>query len=483
MYNEYWAYIEDAVGVENMERFFVDYLVCRRRSDSIYQNGKTQHLVESHLYDFFKNYYTKELEGTENEKIHTLFSEMKSCAQIYKNFFFPDDINLSNASLIQKKLYFMLTILDSKGTRCLLLYLFDLQKRGVIDETTRDASIDAIHSLLFRSRICNGKGLNRQFAGNVIAKLHDTADSSVPFMNRFWAAITAGKGSFSFPTDLEFRDKLITADLYETLRGKGTKYMLYMLELCSPLSKGLPAFDNPDLTVEHIMPQNISKWTDYLTMESLENRDKLLHTLGNLALTHYNSEMSNKPFAEKKTDYNAGNFYYTRMVAEFANWQTSDIEKRSRLLADAAIKAWPLPAEYQPKRRATSVSLYTLGDDFSQFTFTKPALLYIGDNEFTLKNWSELPVRLCEVLDNENHEIFRSVADPKQLGCFSLDLGDGTVPDKRSFYHVLDNLYIRRMSVDWILTNTAKITSRFDALAGTDYNSTTMFTLKPQKSN
>lgn len=56
--------------------------------------------------------------------------------------------------------------------------------------------------------------------------------------------------------------------------------------------------NSEDLTIEHIMPQTMSKsWRKNI---SDEEHDEFVHTLGNLSITGYNSEMSNKSFAEKK---------------------------------------------------------------------------------------------------------------------------------------------------------------------------------------
>ena len=58
-----------------------------------------------------------------------------------------------------------------------------------------------------------------------------------------------------------------------------------------------------DYTIEHIMPQNenLSKeWQAALGDDWQAVQLKYLHTLGNLTLTGYNSEYSDRPFTKKR---------------------------------------------------------------------------------------------------------------------------------------------------------------------------------------
>ena len=55
--------------------------------------------------------------------------------------------------------------------------------------------------------------------------------------------------------------------------------------------------DSNDLTIEHIMPQTLtSLWKKSLGTNYEMVHQKYLHTIGNITLTGYNSEMKNKPF-------------------------------------------------------------------------------------------------------------------------------------------------------------------------------------------
>lgn len=479
LYENYWVQIEDAIGVERMEQFFVDFLVFSKKSDAITINGRRSHINEKNLYTAFKEYYVSLPFETNYDKICHCFSKLKHCAEIYKNFIFSENINLNKETSIKKKLYFLLSINESSKVRSLLLYIFDLYNRELITTTMLNKAIDGISALTFRARICKAQGINRQFAGNVMLKLDDISDYS-NFEDTFWQALTAGKGSYSFPSDTEFINALINKDLYQTLRSRGTKYLLYTLEMHSPFPKELPSFDNESISIEHIMPQTLTnQWKAYLTKETYEHYETSLHRLGNLALTNYNGELSNKSFEEKKSIYKDSKYYYTKQIIKFSKWQINEINERSKALADEALKIWQLPDKYQKNSKATHKSLHTLGEENSQFAYTKPSFLIIDDNEYSVNNWSEFLPALCKILDKESHNVFVNIANSEKISAFGIEDDTHTFSEHTAFVHITENIYIRAvMSAASILDTMTKISKMFDKIVGTDYENNIMFSLR-----
>ena len=478
LYDKYWSKIEDIIGTDRMEQFFVDFLVFKKRSDSVTISGRRNHINERSLYIAFKDYYMSLPYDGNYEKTAHCFADLKDCAELYRNFIFTDDVNLGKLSKLRLKLYFLLTINDSSKSRSLLLYIYDLHNRGLIDEAMLNEAVDGISSLTFRARLCKAQGINRQFAGSVMQRLEQIKDYS-QFVEAFWQAITSGKGSYAFPSDSEFINVLVHKDLYQALHSKGTKYLLYMLESHSKFSKGLPLFDDEKITIEHIMPQTLNtKWKTYLTRESMENYESSLHRLGNLALTVYNSELSNKGFDDKKVIYDESKFHYTRRITQYDKWQIGEINDRSQKLANEARNIWKLPSQYQ-KKKAVSESLHTLGEDTSQFAYTKPSMLLIGSNEYIISNWSDILPILCKLLVNENKEAFIEIANPDNISAFGLEDETHKYSDNNLFVNVINNVYIRQfMSAANILETVSKITGSYDRIVGTDYLSNILFSLK-----
>lgn len=127
-----------------------------------------------------------------------------------------------------------------------------------------------------------------------------------------------------------------------------------------------------NLTIEHIIPQNphlSSDWITALGSNWSEVQKKYLHTIGNLTLTAYNSEMSDSSFTEKLNM--AGGFKESALrlnkyVVMQSTWGEHQINERAAQLGEVAKKAWPYPAlsdaELAPYRKQDeNVQQYTLG--------------------------------------------------------------------------------------------------------------------------
>ncbi|GEM_PF-168529 len=483
LYEDYWSQIEEVIGVERMEQFFVDFIVFRKLSDSITINGRRNHVTERNLDIAFKNYFASLPEDDMYVKTRNCFADLKMCAELYKNFIFFDDISLDRESLMRRKLYFLLSINDSSKARSLLLYIFDLHRKKLIDDTALNVAVDGISSLTFRARVCRAQGINRQFAGSVMQRLNEISDYS-QFVKLFWQAITSGKGSYAFPSDAEFMDALVHRDLYQVLRSRGTKYLLYTLEANSPFPKGLPAFDDETISIEHIMPQKLNvQWKNCLTKDTMEHYESSLHRLGNLALTNYNGEMSNKSFEDKKLIYKDSNYHYTRMIVEYEKWQIVEINDRSQKLAEEALKIWQLPAEYQ-KEKFFASSLYQLTDDMPQFAYSKPSLLRVDEHEYLIDNWYEILPIICGLLETESHDSFVEIANPNNISAFVINDNEHDCSENKNFIHIVDDIYVRKYySSTSILKMVMKIVTEFDQIAGTDYNENIYFLISDVKSD
>ncbi len=61
--------------------------------------------------------------------------------------------------------------------------------------------------------------------------------------------------------------------------------------------------------IEHIMPQALTPdWENLLGAENARAHADWLHTIGNLTLTGYNPELSNKSYPEKRAVYALSHF-------------------------------------------------------------------------------------------------------------------------------------------------------------------------------
>ena len=370
LYEQYWYQIEQNVGPANMVRFFVDYLIYVRRSDAITLRGRRAHVNERNLYAAFKDHY-QDLAEQSAESLASettterLLRDMRDCSVVYGHLVFPDDTDMNALDTIGRAVFSTIYLNQATGSRPLLLYIMDgYLNHGTSKEDTL-VMLNACLSLVLRSRIVGVTGINGQFAGNVLQRLPEAGTPGC--LDAFWQAITSGRGKYAFPTDEEFRQALTERNLFDVLRSRGTKYLLYALEQGTMSAKGLPGWNSPHITVEHIMPQTLSpEWEDYLGDDAELHAD-FLNKLGNLALTSNNPEMSNKPFsveengvdngsdkaADKRSWYAESSFHYTRDIAKLGDWSVGRIRKRGERLADRCLETWTLPAAYQPEAETT----------------------------------------------------------------------------------------------------------------------------------
>jgi hypothetical protein len=70
---------------------------------------------------------------------------------------------------------------------------------------------------------------------------------------------------------------------------------------------------------------------------------RYLHTIGNLTLTGYNPELSNKPFAEKKIEFAKSHVELNKHFASFDDWNEEAIKQRADILFEVAIQVWRAP--------------------------------------------------------------------------------------------------------------------------------------------
>lgn len=102
-------------------------------------------------------------------------------------------------------------------------------------------------------------------------------------------------------------------------------------------------------TIEHIMPQNKNfsvEWQRGLGSNWREVQKKYIHTIGNLTLTAYNSEMSDRPFMEKMNmtgGFKESALRLNKYVVLQTEWNEEHIQKRSQELLEKSKKIWPYP--------------------------------------------------------------------------------------------------------------------------------------------
>jgi predicted transport protein len=245
-----------------------------------------------------------------------------------------------------------------------LLEVLDDYDEDTISEAQVVEIVRLVESYVFR-RAISGIGtniLNKTFAS--LAREIDKAN----YLESMKAILLLKESYARMPTDEEFRGAFLVKDVYNF---RSRNYLLRKLE---NFDRKEPV-DVDAYTIEHVMPQNPDlspEWQSSLGSEWKTVQERWLHTIGNLTLTGYNAELSDKPFGVKLTR-KPGGFQDSPLrlnhhLAQLADWNEQEIQKRAELLLEMALKIWPVPslpeetlAKYR-KAKATVGAIYTIDD-------------------------------------------------------------------------------------------------------------------------
>jgi uncharacterized protein with ParB-like and HNH nuclease domain len=141
-----------------------------------------------------------------------------------------------------------------------------------------------------------------------------------------------------WPTDLEFADRWVHSGVY------GSRVCQVILE-CLEESYGhheLVSFEKS--SIEHVMPQTLTPaWHEMLGSSAANAHAEWLHTIGNLTLTGYNPELSNRSYGEKRTFFTGSHFELNRHFGGYENWTVQEIETRAKALLNIGLQLWPRP--------------------------------------------------------------------------------------------------------------------------------------------
>ena len=480
LYKKYWLQIELLLHTtEIVEKFIIQYLITKRKSDSLLHNNEKKRLSKNNLYFSFKKYFEENYNGTNKAaEVEKYLEDMYRYAKCYSKVLFREKMEFDRLSALEKKFYELTFLLKSANAPIILMYLYDKFDRNFFDETVFVKFIDAMISLTFRAKLCGTNGITPQFAGNIILRLEKEKFLNEDF---FWKTITFGKGDYSFPNDEKFKNSLINSDLQAVLKIDGCRYLLYSLERNAEHSKELPKYSGETASIEHIMPRTLNgEWKNYLSSKNdLQSHERWLNTLGNLTLTAYNSELRNFSFEKKKLIYSNSGFFYTKELTKISDWTSIQIQVRAKKLANAAIKIWSLPEKYNSVV-ADFGNVCTLDSDPGIFMGTKPAAVSVANVEKEIKNWREFLREIMKTLYTLDKNIFKKIIQmdnvPRGRKLFSTESINLLRP-----VEIDENFYVED-SFDFNTETALKIAKvlveNFDMTSGTNFKDEIWFTLK-----
>ena len=389
LYKNFWLEIEKRITNEKISDFVRDYLTMK--------NGSISN--KDKVYDDFKKYIKQNNENMDEEGI---LEELKTYSEYYSWFLNGNSPN----NKINEKLSEFRYLRNTTVYPLILSVFEDTYSYKNINENELFDILNLLISYIFRRSVCGytTNSLNKVFASIVV--LLKSKD--------IYKQIEKGLMSKSFPGDEEFRAEFIKCNFYK----KGTEFCKYTLKLLETF-ENKEQTDMENITIEHIMPQTLnSEWRIELGSKFEQIHSEYINTIGNLTLTGYNPELSNKNFELKKRYYEESNIKMSREIANYDKWKDTEIKDRAEQLFEKAKRIWKLPQGYDNKNidNLEYGKNYLLGSNIN-ITGKKPSKLIISSKEYSIKSWKELIEKLClELYELESRILRELIYNPSFKG-------------------------------------------------------------------
>ncbi len=358
LYNKKWMPTEKLFNYEKqselMDRFFRDYITMK-----ISRIPK-----EGNVYEEFKKYH-QSLNITNMEHCNDIYNY----AKCYTNIIFSE----TNDNELNE-IFADIRLLRMEVAYPFLMYVYNDYNN---DKITREDFIKILRfteSYVFRRAICEipTNSLNKTFA--VMRNKINAND----YVNSICANYILLDSYKEFPKNEEFSQRFVDKDIYHM---RIRQYILGKLERYDNKEK----LDLGSFTIEHVMPENENLrngWKEALGKDWQAIHTQYLHTIGNLTLTAYNSEMSDRSFNDKLTM--KGGFSDTGLrlnsyIRNQTEWNADKIKERAEILSKNAIQIWKFPSvseevlqqyKEKPLKKRSEYTFDIYSDSFSEETLS-----------------------------------------------------------------------------------------------------------------
>ena len=334
VYEHMWRPMELMFSYETqdtlMDKFFRDYLTMKL----------TRIPKQGRVYDEFKLYHL----NCEFSTIRELCQDLLTYAKYYTDIVFARSSNP-----VLKGLYSDINDLRMEVSYPFLIKVHNDYAEHIITEDELLEILRLCISYVFRRSIC---GIPTNSLNKTFATLRNEIRQD-DYLNSIKAFFILRDDYKEFPNDEKFVAAFISRDTYNM---RSRNFILSHLENFE--NKSIIVVEN--YTIDHIMPQNKNlsiEWQTMLGANWREIQKTYLHTIGNLTLTCYNSEMSDHSFLTKidmEGGFTESALRLNGFVVKQTEWTESTIKTRAKLLAEKAKKIWAFPkmtdAELAPYR-------------------------------------------------------------------------------------------------------------------------------------
>lgn len=349
LYRDYWRKMETAFGQDaydtHFDAFMRDYLTA-----------KTSQIPNiRQVYETFKSFSSEYFA----DNVRELMADIHTYAQYYCAIALKQENNP-----ILKTAFDDLKELQANVTYPFLLNVYHRYQHNRLPENEMTQIVRLVENYIFRRAICGmpTNSLNKTFA--ILSRELDKYPSEISELDKLKTEFFSLSSYRRFPNDAEFVAELHKRDVYHFSRKS---YFFRKLENQGRKEKVSIA----EYSFEHIMPQNptlSTQWQAELGENWQQIQQTYLHTLGNLTLTAYNSEYSDRSFAEKRDLADIG-FVSSPLklnedLGQTNKWNEDAIKKRAKKLAKRAAEIWqdidlPIEQLQQNQQQKSKNTAYT----------------------------------------------------------------------------------------------------------------------------
>ncbi len=281
------------------------------------------------LYITFKDFVDKN--AMNQDAFIWIMKRLMQFSEYYSKFLYPKNEKEAELGIYFEKF----NRLDNTTAYPLLLKLYDDYKNQHVDFFIEDfvECLQAIETFVVRRSVC---GIPVNALNSYFPRIYGSLDE-MNITQSLKEIFTNGTGNQRMPDRSEFRKCLKESNSYK-------KVFRYILEEIEKYPDNKEIVKLSEMQLEHIMPQTLNKeWKKDLgeNWEAIHN--KYLESIGNLTLTGYNQEYSNKIFKEKRNMENGfknSGLKLNRHLSQQKEWNEKQIRDRSNELAKTAINIW-----------------------------------------------------------------------------------------------------------------------------------------------
>ncbi len=350
LYHNYWRAMEIDFGQTDyilfFDRFMRDYLTIKTGTIPNIKN----------VYETFKIYLSQK-GGIKN--VDNVIADVHK----YSKYFVRMALEKEGKTELRKAFSDLNYLKVDVAYPFLLNIYSDFEEDTINQETFLDI-LNFIQSYVFRRFVC---GIPTNSLNKTFATLYKSIDKE-NYLDSLKSAFVFMSNYRRFPSDIEFVKELKEKDLYNT---KNRNFWLRRFENYNRKEH----VKVEEYTIEHIMPQNTNlsnEWKEMLGENWKYVHENYLHTIGNLTLTGYNSELSDKPFSQKKRmegGFDDSPLRLNRSLQQVSAWNEITIKKRTEALAKTMIEIWAYPTvseeileKYKPETEKKEGKIYTIED-------------------------------------------------------------------------------------------------------------------------